>query len=520
MKILISEKQLELLILEQDLNITPFTTQKDATRVSKTNLNPKPIVKSDQYKTIADILLDISSFDLGSVIEFTPEEITKLKSLKESLNKKSFNLNEQLSVVKTVFADSRIVASDLRSVEMARNILKSSPLMKQLDDYFKIAKDTKNPQKMLSYMSQIKKHLANDRAYSNLMNAFAKEKGYDNFTLLRNDIGVGEHIAKTIAQKNEESKEIFLIAVKRAKQKIVGKYGQNFYDHILNQLFKKNITKEEFLNFLTFEGQLVKPKFEVYQGIKFYEDESKEINSIGNLIFDQINYNAIDLNKTNFAFKFYDVKGNSKYGLVKLVTYDDIEKLFPNDLKRMENYKNSAPGWANLPSSTVYINVELLQKLYYAENIKKQIKTILVHEIAHLKDPSFVSSKLNKKYDPGALGDEEWYKKYYHHFFEVNAIRAQILEHMSNQVKTLAKKYNKKIVLNSLDNIISYFSNSGGIKLSEVSFEIIGFTGKNSKEDFNHFFHSLSQREPEKYKKFIDQIVKHCLYLKDQVKFL
>jgi hypothetical protein len=189
----------------------------------------------------------------------------------------------------------------------------------------------------------------------------------------------------------------------------------------------------------------------------------------------------------------------------------------------------NSPGWVQ--NDEIYIVPERIVDKYGRIN-KQDFKSILTHELAHMKDPALVRSpKLRKSYNPMAGKPwtmkpdakdpkQNWFKNYYFHDFEQAAIRPQALEQITYGTRRLSKYLGKKETLKVLDDAIKYFSTRDEKYWTTEVGELI-FGPSRSKFGTNDyisaFFNSLSAHNNPGYKKLVSAIVKQLSANKREV---
>ena len=157
---------------------------------------------------------------------------------------------------------------------------------------------------------------------------------------------------------------------------------------------------------------------------------------------------------------------------------------------------------------------------------KQQFKSVLTHELAHIKDPAIKQSrKLNKTYNSNAgvpwkdtpdIIDpkQNWFKNYYFHDIEQKALRPQALEQINYSTQKFAKTLGKKKTIKIIDDAINFFK-TGNEKFwsKDVDKLIWNYNhaisgGGNTNRSVHAFINTLSAKNPEQYNVLKNQMVK------------
>ncbi len=203
---------------------------------------------------------------------------------------------------------------------------------------------------------------------------------------------------------------------------------------------------------------------------------------------------------------------------------DVIVSSFPK-----QTFKGKAVG-----RNKIYMNLDKL-----AGKSVEEIRQVLSHEAAHIKDPSLVSPKLNKSYDKimNAKATElsnyetayakasetgkgaedaikagkkyqDLYQRYRYHPQEIVANNQMILNNMTSEMESLISKVGPNGAKKELDNLIGYAS--GKNSLSKESLGLLGDKGS------NHLT-GLYKYNKKSYNDFLKKIAKQSEYLKSQL---
>jgi hypothetical protein len=288
----------------------------------------------------------------------------------------------------------------------------------------------------------------------------------------------------------------------------IQKVGEDEFIKLRKSLLNKEISKEEFFNTLRTNSKfnLSKMNLVTNVGIRFSEKESNMINKVSNDILGK-SYDRLSSMNLTLPLTRGNVVINSK---IVFVDKDWVIKNLPDKIK--------TEMWVD--GNDIYVFVDNIKG--YDKN---RLVTIITHEAAHIKDPSlYKSPKLQKSYPESEFftkteaWSDDWIKRYYTHPFETNAITAQVLEHMTSVVKSKSKKLKPDEIIKSLDTITSYASSPGvNPNWSDLSLEILGYSGKNGKSEISNHFNILNEKNPGEFKKLLSKISKHSLNLKSEL---
>jgi hypothetical protein len=235
------------------------------------------------------------------------------------------------------------------------------------------------------------------------------------------------------------------VYVDKFRPSYIQRFGQQKYDELLQNLLSKKITKEEFIQSLK-TSQKATPElsnFATKYGIKFTNDELYLIKRTSDGI----------LNGKESQIMLV----NTKNGLKKINVFTSD---FKNFIKRNPNFKGT-DGFVS--GDNIFLNKNLIQNFD-----SQRLQELIGHELAHIKDPAMVSSKLKSTYGTGV-------KNYNLHPFEVNAVTSASLQNLTNTAKSWMKYLPKEQLIGYLDDIIRY---TKGEKLFDTnSLKMIGQDG-------------------------------------------
>jgi hypothetical protein len=310
--------------------------------------------------------------------------------------------------------------------------------------------------------------------------------------------------------------------IKKLKPEYVSRYGQDSYENLLRDFLSGSRDKDYFLNKLS-AGQKAAPEltnFVTKFGVKFSKEEIEDIAKISeNIMDDNVEY----------------VMVNTKEG-PRLVTVYKVDSDWI--MKHSPGYESSN-GWASSKEMRVYLNQSKLEHLY-----KKQVEDVVVHEFAHIKDPSLIKSPVFQKLysDEAQKGIQAWekvhrynqtdfkalgltpptdeinklidvgFKKYYLNPNEIIANNTMTLQSLATQTKKWSEVYPKKEILKGLDDIIR-FAKGDEKGWSDVAQNLMGYHYPN----INNYIDRLSKK-PSEYRKLWNKLAQQAEYLKSQIK--
>jgi len=265
--------------------------------------------------------------------------------------------------------------------------------------------------------------------------------------------------------------------------------------------------------------QGLKPTFKTTTAIKFTELEIKSINGLSNTIWKDINRNAA-AGKTYILKNFKVADGTIKNIKIRVISLDQAKKLYPNT-------KSFSDAWADLPNNEIVFISEIIKS-----KSKQRFVTTMTHEAAHIKDPSFKSPKLNQTYD--AYNDnlvpwsdinlskkiedsgKTWFKNYYLHPFEVNAITPQVTTQIVNATNRMLRNKGKQSTLKALTDLENW-AKGLDTSWSFGSSEILGYYGKLTTPEIIAFLDAMAAKNPAGYTTLKTHIIKQTRYMIDQV---
>jgi len=333
------------------------------------------------------------------------------------------------------------------------------------------------------------------------------------------------------------------------------------------QAYKKSLTPEEWQSVQSgiFNGkytyqdikQMAEKKFAaqglgITAGIKFTPAELQSLDQIADDVF-KLSQKGAPENWYDIYFKTYNIKNANvrapfaaRYefpsptnigqkhtkilpGQDRMITQD--VKVHMVTLSRAETLgQKTSRGWAD-GHGEIYMVPERFMTKSGTIN-KQQFKSVLTHELAHIKDPAITqSTKLKKTYDPNAgkawtfnpdtkNPAKNWFKNYYFHDFEQSALRPQALEQIVYGTNKLAKTAGKKKTLQVLDDAIKYFTTSNSKYFTNDVRKLL-FSKITSQFGTNRstetLFNMLNANSPNQYNVLKRQIVKQLQSNKSEI---
>jgi len=311
-------------------------------------------------------------------------------------------------------------------------------------------------------------------------------------------------------------------SVESLKPAYVKRFGQESYDNLLRDFLSGKADKQYFLRTLK-TAQKASPNlanFVTKFGIKFAKDEVSQIIKVAkNAFSDEIQTVVLQ------------TKSGPKVIKVYTVPLELVEKNLPANA--------TANMFADSVTGSVYIVKDNAAKLS-----GKQIEDILVHEFAHIKDPSIVkSTKFIDLYNTKASqGIKDWatatelrnankigtplksiddkiakleksgMQKYYLNPNEIIANNTMVIQNLATNTSNLRNVMKKEQILKGLDSIID-FAKGKSTNWSEDASKLLGY----SDEYINAHFQNLSTK-PAEYRKLWVKLAQQAEYLKSQIK--
>jgi hypothetical protein len=302
-------------------------------------------------------------------------------------------------------------------------------------------------------------------------------------------------------------------SVESLKPTFIKKFGQQKYDDLLSKYIQGKITKESFLKSLnSATGDTYKmAKMAVQSGLKFSKAELNGISELASLI-KQGEESVLKLELT--------VNGVNR-------EIDVIVNSFPK-----QTFKGKAVG-----RNRIYMNLDKL-----AGKSVEEIRQVLSHEAAHIKDPSMVSQVYRDSYNTTrklvdaadkkfnylataaektgkGVGDavkagEDFvgqFQKYQFHPQEIVANNQMVLNNMATEIEGLISQIGPEGVKKELNNLINYAS--GKQALSKENLKLLGNKG-------SEHLTGLYKYNKKYYQDFLKKIAKQSEYLKSQLSLM
>ena len=187
-------------------------------------------------------------------------------------------------------------------------------------------------------------------------------------------------------------------------------------------------------------------------------------------------------------------KGIKKINVI-IADGDFMKKFFPNNI--------GAEAFTKGDDTIVLVKNSL------GKFDKTNIEELLYHEIAHIKDPAQISSKLRSSYlKPG---QEATFKNYLGHSFEKTANLTSTVGNMTNTFNYWKKLMPQEQLTGYLDEIINY----GKGKVRSLSSDASAMIGKDGVQQLNDLYKGGDMKA---FNNFISKIVQQADYLKSQAK--
>ena len=295
----------------------------------------------------------------------------------------------------------------------------------------------------------------------------------------------------------------------------IKRYGQEAYEKLMRD-FISGVSDQDYLLQTLKAGQKAAPElasFVTRFGIKFGPAEITQIEKIASQVFDDDTVKQVIL--------------NLKTGPRTIKVYTVPRSLVVQKLPASAG----ASMFADSAGNAVYIVKDNIENLS-----RKNIKDILTHEFAHIKDPSIVKSPAYiKKYATEALeGMKNWalsddlnklgfkdkaqtlfnkaIQQYYLNPNEIIANNTMVLQNFATNSKNLGNVMNKNELIRGLDGVINW-SKGSAVSWSDDVSRLLGYYDQTIS---NHFKY-LSQN-PVEYRKFLAKLAQQAEYLKSQVK--
>jgi hypothetical protein len=281
----------------------------------------------------------------------------------------------------------------------------------------------------------------------------------------------------------------------------IERFGQNNYDDLLSKLLSNKISKKQFLQSLN-SSKSASPKsanFVSKFGIKFSQSELDQIHEYTGFVKKlpkQLTGGI--LNSINPTIKVMTKNGPKSVSL-KFITSNKAVKMWG------ENFRDSYGGALD---NEIYFIVDNIKKMSPGD-----LDQLFYHEFAHIKDPSMVSTKLDKLYNIAARYSPEYFSKgYYFHPRELVANTAKILNGLSVNTKKIMKSLGKEQTLKGLDDLINWSKGTKKDFTDEMT-KLLGYNDPFVKEHFTNLL-----KNTDEYRKLVTKVAQQAEYLKSQVR--
>jgi hypothetical protein len=257
--------------------------------------------------------------------------------------------------------------------------------------------------------------------------------------------------------------------LKLHKANYIKRYGQESYEKLFRDYISGNSDKNYFIQTLK-SSKKANPElanFATKFGIKLTQDELKIIKRISD-----------------------GVIGNKPSQIMLVNTNKGLKKITVTVLDSKQISKFAPADTIGLASGDqIVLNKDLI-KNYNSQRLQE----LIGHELAHIKDPALVSSKLKSTYNLDSL------KNYNLHPLEVNAVKSASLQNLTTTTKDWMKYLPKDQLIGYLDDIIRY--TKGQQIFDRNSLKMIGQDGldqlvlyyKNDKKIYRSILTKLAQQ--------------------------
>jgi predicted metal-dependent hydrolase len=308
--------------------------------------------------------------------------------------------------------------------------------------------------------------------------------------------------------------------IQSLKPGYVSRFGQEKYETLLKEFLSGKSDKQFFLQSLK-SAKKASPNLANFVskfGIKFAKEEMDQITSIAKNAFD------VGIQKVKLQ-----TKNGPRLIRVYSVPREVVEKNLPANA--------SAQMFADTANDGIYIIKDNVSNLS-----GKQLEDVLVHEFAHIKDPSIVKSpKFINLYNTRAVkGIEDWanaaklrelersgvtglsdkaskleksgVEKYYLNPNEIIANNTMVIQNLATNTSHLKNIMTKDQIMKGLDGIID-FAKGKSKTWSDDAAKLLGY---NDPDIFSHFEKLI--KKPSEYRKLWTKLAQQADYLKSQIK--
>jgi hypothetical protein len=272
------------------------------------------------------------------------------------------------------------------------------------------------------------------------------------------------------------------------KPSYIKRYGQEAYEKLMRDFISGVSDQNYFLQSLKAGGQAAPKSLSAVAkfGLKFSQSELSNVKNLAsNVLYGGDVLNSIDV---------VTPKGLKKISVI-VADNNFMKKFYPRNIGTEAFTKGD---------DTIILVKDSLKKFD-----KTNIEELLYHEIAHIKDPAQISSKLKSSYL--SPGQEATFKNYFGHAFEKTANLTSTIGNMTNTFNYWKKLMPIEQLTGYLDEIINY--GKGKVKkLSSGASSMIGKDGVQQLTDLS------KGGDIKAFNNFISKIVQQADYLKSQAK--
>jgi hypothetical protein len=293
---------------------------------------------------------------------------------------------------------------------------------------------------------------------------------------------------QTIAQTASKKLSPLLKQITELKPAYIQRYGQEAYEKLMREFISGGSDQTYFLQSLKAGGQAAPKSLSAVAkfGLKFSQSELSNVKNLAsNVLYGGDVLNNIDV---------VTPKGLKKISVI-VADNNFMKKFYPRNIGTEAFTKGD---------DTIILVKDSLKKFD-----KTNIEELLYHEIAHIKDPAQISSKLKSSYL--SPGQEATLKNYFGHAFEKTANLTSTVGNMTNTFNYWKKLMPMEQLTGYLDEIINY--GKGKVKkLSSGASSMIGKDGVQQLTDLS------KGGDIKAFNNFISKIVQQADYLKSQAK--
>lgn len=363
-----------------------------------------------------------------------------------------------------------------------------------------------------------------------------KELGAKGMAALASKLSSGTKLSQTeiaVANAIKDNKNLIKQELTSASSKIsslgkslqslkptyIQRFGQQNYEKLLSEFLSGTADKEYFLQTLK-SAERASPNLANFVskfGIKFAQNEINQIMKASDNLFTK---------------SVQEVAIQTKDGqkLIKILSV-------PKELVQKQLPAHAGSNmFADAITNTIYVVKDNIKNLS-----GKELENILVHEFAHIKDPSIVkSTKFINLYNTKAVkGLEDWaaanklkdleqagvtgfgdkitkyeksgLSKYYFNPNEIIANNTMVIQNLATNTNRLRNVMSKKQILDGLNAIIDYAKGNNSTWSKDAE-KLLGYYSPNIKQHFEYLVN-----KPSEYSKLWTKLAQQAQYLKSQV---